>query len=264
MAYPETIKVRVKTFGPIDESSQEYTELRKKLADHKRFRVWDLESKCRIRGGVFHINTKHLFNNQSVTKEGLRIFDFADYSRHPSESNIRYGHYIENLDELNAARAEQFKCGYCGARRDGAQGQWCISCRGSQYLEPAQYALLEMRAVSDDSPRDSTVPLDVIRDIECRQAAAARKRVDARIEAMMKAAQQKVIDATREVTFLRICVDAGIGKLALDNLIYYRHSDSFCFGWRERVSPETARKIDSALGEHKGRYNVTIKVAGGE
>jgi hypothetical protein len=233
------IQVNVKTFGPIHQDSEEYKELRETLKDHKRFRVWDLDGKGTVRPGLYDVETKQLFNNQSNTTN-LRIFDFADYSMHPDSSRMRYGHYIENLDELNAARDLRHSCGYCGHQADAPTDEWCPKCLGSEYLTPEYYKLLKMQPVSDKSERHAQPPAEVLEEIVVKQAAMTKLKIEKQIQTKFNMLDQKLKDAKLETEFLRECVDRGVGIRHLDNMIFYSHTQRFCFGWR-RAIPEAEK-----------------------
>ena len=257
-----TIKIKVKTFGPIKKDDPEYIALRERLKSYKRFRVWDTSShETHVKAGTYHVETDHLFDNQSNTKEGFRIFDFADYSRNPHVANTRYGHYIENIDELEAARAKRSKCGYCGHSEDDADGEWCPKCRGSEYLEPSNYRLLQMLPVSSRAKRDAEPPADVIADIEKQQMAGAKLRAEKKIAAKIAKLEQDQLNAAHEIEFIRACVELGFHTTLLDNLIYYSHTNKFCFGWRKPIANTVASDIERRFkaADLWHMYDVTFK-----
>ena len=255
-----TIKVEVKRFGPITVDSAEYKALRETLKAHKRFRVWDIDGTRSIKAGVYNVETNHLFNNQSNTVEGFRIFDFADYSRDPQTQRTRYGHYIVDVSELDAARDKRAQCGYCGYSEDDATGQWCAKCRASEYLEPAQYSLLAMLPVSSKARRKIEPPTDVLADIEAKQKAATIKRVADQIETRKLALEQKVLDSEYEAEFITLCADRGLGRVVLDNLIYYTHTNKLTFGWRKPLSVPQRDAIRETLADVWHLYDVAFKM----
>jgi hypothetical protein len=250
-----TIQVNVKTFGPIHQDSEEYKELRETLKDYKRFRVWDLDNRSKVRPGLYDIETRHLFDNQSTTAS-LRIFDFADYSRRPDTQHLRYGHYIENLDELNAARDLRHKCGWCGHQADAPTDEWCPKCRGSEYLTPFFYKLLKMQPVSDESARDTQPPTEVLEDIVVKQAAMTKLKIEKQIQTKFDLLDQKLKDAKLETKFLRECVDRGVGISQLDNMIFYSHTQRFCFGWKRAIPEAEKASILEKIKPIMGLYEV--------
>lgn len=260
----KTIKVTVKTFGPWRVTDERYKELREKLKDRKRFRVWDLDGTGNgVVSGEYHIQTNHLFNNQSTTAEGFRIFDFADYSRHPDVRDMRYGHYIEDISELEEARAVRAKCGYCGHSEDHAAGQWCPKCRGSEYLKPEDYRLLQMLPVSSDEKRDEEPPADVIASIDQEQRKASAARAEKAIANKIASLEQDQLNAQHEIDFIRACVAAGILSHELNNMIYYSHKNRFNFGWREPISTDQAESIEKRLkdADQWHMFDVDFKTA---
>lgn len=261
---PGGIAVQVETFGPLHvrHDRNEYEALRETLKDHKRFRVWDLDNKGEIEPGVYIVQTEHLFNNQSTTFEGVRIFDFADYSAHPDASRVRYGHYIVDVSELDAARELRAKCGYCGHSEDGAAGQWCPKCRGSEYLKPKDYKLLQMLPVSSDQPRDIEPPMEVLDDIKQHQTTGASVRAEKAIATKIAKLEQDIINAEYEADFIRDCVARGLHTHVLENMIYYSHMNKLCFGWRNPLAQSDVDLIRAALDDVWHLYDVEFKKEG--
>ena len=257
MKNPDTITVELHAYGPISAHSAEYKDLRAKLKEYPRFRVWEYPAGAkRIKSGSYKISTKHLFANQSVTLENVRIFDFVDYSRAPDTADIRYGHYIADLTALNAAREIQCACGYCGYRADNATGVWCPKCRGSEYLTPKDYPLLQMLPVRTTLTRETQPPADVLTQIRHEQGINTAKRTEKRIKAKFEKLKQDMKDAQTEADFLRLCISRGVVGFALDNLIYYPHSDTFTFGWRDRLTEDQAQEIRAALADVQTCYTI--------
>lgn len=255
------MQITVKTFGPIRKDSDEYKALRTKLKDRKRFRVWDLPCTNKPAAGTYNVETKHLFGNQSNTVEGRRIFDFADYSARPDVEHIRYGHYIEDISELESARDLRATCGYCGNQQDGASGQWCPKCRGSEHMKPGDYHLLHMLPVSSTDKRDTQPPADVMASIEKAQSEAAKARAEKAIADKLHRLDLKVTDAKLEAEFILACVDAGLHTHHLGNLIYYSHTGEFCFGWRNALSDTERDEIQFKLraANIHDKYPITFK-----
>jgi len=262
-----TIQVEIKTFGPISASSEEYKELRETLKEHKRFRVWDLNGKSKIKPGIYNVETKQLFDNQSNTVEGFRVFDFADYSRDPQARNARYGHYIQarntryghyivDTTELEAARNAQHKCGYCGHVDNTGKEKWCGSCRGSEYLEPKDYSLLELKPVNFKGNRDKQPPEEVQQDITAQQLAAAKVKLEKHCKAKIDALEQKNLNVQYEIEFLKVCEVVGLAEIALNNMIYHSHTNKFTFGWRKTLDAATVADIKAKLGDNMNAFDV--------
>ena len=257
----EFIKVEVATFGPCKQDSDEYKELRETLKDRRRFRVWDLSKNKGVKAGVYHVERKFLFGNQANTKEGFRIFDFADYSTHPDTKRTRYGHYIVNIDELDAARSIRCACGYCGNQIDNAAGEWCEKCRSSEYLEVSNYPLLQMLPVSGKRNHVAmTPPAEVIADIEAKQKAATIKRVAAKVETRKLDLAQKVLDSEYEAEFITLCAERGLANKIIENMIYYTHTNKLTFGWPNPLAVAERDVIRETLEDVWHLYDVAFKM----
>ncbi len=44
--------------------------------------------------------------------------------------------------------------------------------------------------------------------------------------------------------------------LSVDNVIYYSHTDRFCFGWQKKVSPEVESAILKVISEFPFQYTI--------
>lgn len=256
----ETVKVFVKTFGPIAKDSEEYKELRKKLNGRRRFRVWDLDGKSKVRPGFYNIEKRHLFDNQSNTVEGARIFDFADYSSHPDSERMRYGHYIEQgFDDLEAARAARVKCGYCGHQsEDMNAGDWCIACRGSEYLTPDSYHLTQMRPITAKNWTSDPMPSDVKDDIAAKQKATQTRKAQKKFDDKIAKLEQDQINAQHEIEFLNVLIEIGLGHY-MENVIFYNHVNAFCFGWRDALNDDQKAEIENTFKDAEQWHMFNIK-----
>jgi hypothetical protein len=73
----------------------------------------------------------------------------------------------------------------------------------------------------------------------------------------IKSLEQKKIDAQKEIDFLLLCNTHDIN---IDNIIYYSHKDTFCFGWRNPLSTVEKDKISTILDSIEHDYNIEYKL----
>ena len=52
------------------------------------------------------------------------------------------------------------------------------------------------------------------------------------------------LNAQKEINFLLACNER---QVPIDNVIYYAHTDTFCFGWRDRISDKECQDIMNKL-----------------
>lgn len=233
--------------GPSD---PEYKEMKDYLlwSGHHHFNVWAEHGERKLPLGThtYELDEKHLFDDQVNTTCGKRVHDWADYMPYVSYTKPRWGHYIENLDELNDLRRTYFKCGYCG--HTDKVGGWCEKCRGSQYLTPDHFHLLKMRQLTT-KPKKHEVPKLVLKDIEEQQAATATRLAEKDLADTFKQLEQKKRNAEIEIEFRRYCISKGLNNVTLQNLIYYPHTKTFNFGWRNTLNAAQITDIKSRLGD---------------
>lgn len=246
------MKIQVKKFGPIPVTSPEYLALKEKLqaSGHKHFQVWHEGGPGQCIEGEFEVEEKHLFSDQTNVVEGYRIHDWYDAMSYPTKF-MRHGHYVENLDELNALRSQYFKCGYCGAQ-DKEEG-WCEKCRGSEYLEPKDYPLTRKRRITEPTPRgrdrNLEVPQSVINDIRIQQAKMSAQKIENMIKGLIESEKAKVRNQQQWIKFLEFARDQGVSWADIQNAIHYPHTASICFGWRTPMTPE---KIEALTQQTQG------------
>jgi len=61
----------------------------------------------------------------------------------------------------------------------------------------------------------------------------------------IKSLEQDKTNAQKEIEFL---LDCNKLQVPVDNVIYYKHSDTFCFGWREKLTDKEQADIWRKLG----------------
>ncbi len=217
-------------------------------------------------GQIIQLETDCLFNNQWNTapfdkyKRGLRVFDWAqDYL---PNKNIKRGHYLHITVEMKEIRRNTNKCGYCGKMQPAANGAvFCTLCLDSEFLKHSDLMLLRLRAIDET---DKTCPplteaeldflLPLYKDAQLHGNTAkgktrlAQKRKD--IEDKYK---REIYGAKVEHAGFLWLMDHGINT---DNVIYYAHTDKFCFGWRHPVEPVIKSDILDIISEFPFNYEI--------
>jgi hypothetical protein len=255
-----------------------WNELRARLKDHPHC----MES----HGGKFHyqswmprdgleieLETAHLFNNQwntapiaGVSKTGCRVFDWAlDYMPHRNP-NIKQGHYLEQTDEMREARRNTSSCGYCGRQEPAAKGYaFCPHCLDSEYLKASELHLTRMQSVDDrsdraklsDAERAHLLPLYKDAQLHGSSARGAARIAKKRADVIAKC-DKETRHAKIECDGFLWMMDRGINT---DNLIFYSHTERFCFGWRQPVDEDLLSAVLDVVSEFPFAYD--IKTADG-
>lgn len=197
----------------------------------------------------FELDPTHLFDNQFNTKCGLRLHDQCRIV-YPNK-DMRSGYIIINLDDLNAARSQVKKCGYCGSQFDSSlQTDWCpkphldidldqlhLTYLRSLYKpvlatpEQVEGRLMEVWPVhisNPDSPIYSQKIAKRLRDLSDRKIAASKKFDD-------------------EMAIISKLANLGVPYHLIKNSIYYDHKQAVCFGWRESLSERDKELLRSLL-----------------
>lgn len=223
------------------------------------FAAISTSKKCPLDGDI-ELETAHIFSNQWNTKD-WRVFDF--YQGIVPNDNIKAGHWLEITKEMREIRRNTNVCGYCGHQESAARGLvFCDCCIGSEYLKEDDLHLLRMLPAGDHLPqrnpltnaeREHLLPqyLDAqIRGNTARdkaRIAKARERIESKFTATTNAAK------TERDGFLWL-MDHGHNT---SNVIYYSHTNRFCFGWRKAIGDSEYSRLADLLCEFPFDYDVT-------
>jgi hypothetical protein len=241
------------------------------------------------KGGVeVELETKHLFDNQwngiiagddaeqllvdqpgsNMRKKsaGRRVFDWAqDATVGGMNPKIKRGHWIEQTAEMREIRRNTSACGYCGRQEPAAKGYvFCPHCLDSEYLTEDELHLTRMIPVDQNQiGRNRRPPLT-----EAERAHLLPKFVEAQTVATGSRAKAKAEKARRDVVdkFKRKTSAAKIEHdgfiwlldqhLPLDNVIYYDHTERFCFGWRTPLKGAVLSAFLDKLSEFPFDYDI--------
>lgn len=216
-------------------------------------------------GETVILETEHLFNNQWNTgpfagsDKGWRVFDWAE-DIFPNR-RIKAGHYLEQTPEMKEIRRNTGKCRYCGKQEPLAKGYvFCPHCLDSEYLTEKDLNLTRMKAIDDESDcseltqaeREHLLPL-----YREAQLHGSTERGNARIKKEREDIERKYQKETRtakaEHDGLLWLLDHGV---KIFNVIYYNHTEKFCFGWRKPLEPELKSHLLDLLCEFPFDYEL--------
>lgn len=244
--------------------ARKYEELCAALRkDRDRFKVLVDPSKSRNAPpeGKVELETDHLFDNQWNTVCGFRVFDWFECIF--PNPDIKEGYWLEITPEMREIRRNTLKCGYCGHMEPAAKGYaFCPACLDSPYLKESDLHLTRLLPVEssfrgDRPPLTDTERAHILPQYIERQTTGADSRAAAKLReqraGIVAKRDREVASAQTEASGLLWLLDRGV---SIDNVIYYSHTDRFCFGWRAPVSDTVASKLLDIMSEFPHRYEI--------
>lgn len=258
------MKTTVRTyhvFTDTPEGAKQWQELKSRLekTNGKCFESWGngYHYQEGLDGKTVDLNAAHVFDNQ-WTAEGvnIRLFDWALDFEPYGNKHLKQGHYLEITQEMRDLRDNTYTCGYCGYQELGSTRAFCPKCIGSQYLKAEDLRLTRMLPVSSkakraeltDEERAELMPLYVQ-----AQTAQDNKAIIKERERVIAKHAKTTADATTERDACLWLLDRG---LRTDNVIYYTHTNRFCFGWRSPLSGELLSRTLDILAEFPYDYDI--------
>ena len=199
---------------------------------------------------LLELDDDHLFDNQFNTKPvadsqlGLRLFDFVVY-RYPN-ANLRDGHYLENIEELRALRAERYVCRFCGYQQHGHDAPMtCPKCRTSEHLSESNLPLRVLRALWNDTrpAYESDAMAEVRRWLEDDFVATRQQLRNQKIEQLKQDYAQELRDLEFKLKAECFLLSRGFDT---DNFIIY-NGPRGSFGWRKLLDAEQAEALKNRL-----------------
>ena len=212
-----------------------------------------------------NLETKYLFEDQWSTAEGFRLHNKAEFEW--PALHIKEGYYIRQNPQMIAVLQNTAKCGYCGSQAPAGEKDFCDKCLSSPYLGVEHLHLLRMEPIEDPGRRTgkplktprSAKPLTedehaVILPRYTEVQTKVRKEKEKELRAAIKRnLEQKVELAETDAKGMLWLLDAGI---SVENLIFYPHTKTFCFGWRQPVSKEVRAELIEKLQGFPFKYEI--------
>lgn len=239
-----------------------------------------------IDGAELELETAHLFENQwntapvksanskDAAEKGMRVFDWAQdsiWNNGHENTRIKRGHYLDQTPEMIEIRRTWKKCGYCGKQEPAAKGYvFCPHCLDSEYLTEKDLRLTRMVYICDlakktdkiypvltEAERAHLVPLFTQAQIH-GNSERGKKRIAQRRAEIVKERDRAIQNANTESDGLLWLMDHGVNT---DNVIYYKHTGLFSFGWRKPLDAGLLSALLDVITEFRWPYE--IKTADG-
>ena len=214
------------------------------------------------------LETDNLFDNQWNSAEGFRLFNKAQY--HHANPNHKCGYWLEQTPEMVAILTGTAKCGYCGHKAPVGEKDFCDKCLGSPHLSEQDLNLLRMQPIEEPGLRETAkserqryrkrAPLT-----EQERETLLPRYVEAQTKTLQELSQKAISDALkkceRKVKLANMEYDGTVriaeAGIPLDNLIFYEHTETFCFGWRNGLSDEVKEVLKEKLKDFP--YKIELK-----
>jgi hypothetical protein len=241
--------------------------------------AWDFDDKIRKLGTYapgqrqqqftveIELETKHLFADQWNSapmpgfESGARLFNWSENVY--LNRSIRTGCWIEQ----NAAMAEVLrnthKCGFCGKQEPAQKGYvFCPHCIDSEFLTKDRLPLTRMVPVRDErkkraeltqAEKDYLYPL-----YDEAQKNGKTARGIARLTKAKADIERQFEKTVRVATVKRDAARWIVANIpgALDNWIYYDHTDRHCFGWRNLLTDDEVSALLDVISEFPFQYEL--------
>jgi hypothetical protein len=213
------------------------------------------------------LETDNLFNNQWSTAEGFRLFNKAQY--HHANPEYKCGYWLEQTPEMVATLTGTTKCGYCGHMAPVGEKDFCDKCLSSPHLEEENLHLLRMQPIEEPGLRETvkserqryrkSAPLT-----EQERETLLPKYVEAQTKGKRELAQKALSDAhdkcVRKVKLANMEYDGTVriaeAGVPLGDVIFYEHTETFCFGWRNSLSDEVKEVLKEKLKDFPYKYEL--------
>jgi hypothetical protein len=221
-------------------------------------KIKELENK-----GFIELETEFIFNNQWNTTEesfNLRVFDWAE-EIYPNRK-IKEGYYLEVNKEMTDIRENTFKCGYCGKQYFKTKERFCLNCLDSEYLTKDNLILLQLKKVSDErdfkplSLEDETYLNNLYTKAQINgNSERGKKRIEDLKIKLLEDKTKTIKNAETEYKGFMWLINKGINT---NNVIYYNHTNIFCFGWKQNLSFEIEQELKQKLKNFPFKYELKV------
>lgn len=217
-----------------------------------------------VRSEEIELETKHLFQNQWNSDKG-RVFDW--YESIMTENRcLKIGHFLDITQEIIDIRKDRHVCGYTGMQMSKKEaeaiGFFNTSQRalGSSYLKEDELYMLRLVPVCDEWDRRNPLTAEEKAILHPIYIKHQTERIDAEnlkdIEDKMQECAGKVARAEMERDGFVWMIDR---KIPTKNCIFYNHTRTFSFGWREPFCKEAAEVLNSKMDGFPFTYEIKTK-----
>jgi hypothetical protein len=212
---------------------------------------------------IVTLDTNYIFNDQWNTpplsiddKTGWRVHDWEEPIY--NNKNIKKGYYLKITQEIQELRDNTLSCGYCGRQYPAATGMIFCTCLGSEHLTLEHIHLLKLAPISFKGIRskltkteeDILVPLYKNAQIYGNDARSKKRIADLRLS-LVTDRDKAILAANTEHDGMVWLLNRGINT---NNVIYYKHTDTFCFGWRQTINADIKAELQELLVDYPFKY----------
>jgi hypothetical protein len=208
------------------------------------------------------LETEHLFDNQwntaptETSTSGLRVFDWAEDFNY-DRRNFKKGMWLEQTEEMSIIRKETWACQYCGAQYHNPTAAFCIKCIGGEHLTEDHLHLLELKPIIGKYRTNGAVPESILTLYRSEQLIARKKRLEEAQKRKLEQLDKDIQNAIKEKEAFTWLIEHNVD---FNNVIFYSHTDTFSFGWRNQLSVVEAEKLEAILLQgFSDRYKFEIK-----
>lgn len=212
--------------------------------------------------GFIEIETENIFSNQWNTSEksfNLRIWDWSENIF--KNGDIKEGYFLTDMTELFKLREETYKCGYCGEyytkkQKENENITFCYKCLDSEFLTEDNLSLLRLKRINDETDRGDLNDCDkeaLLKSYYEIQKIARKRRLSKKIFNKRKSLKEDLEKSKDEYFGFMWLINQNIN---FENVIYYGHSKTFCFGWRYKLSFEEEQKLKKSLSDFPYKYEL--------
>ena len=212
--------------------------------------------------GLVELDTSSLFNNQWNTTNHFRVFDWAqDYIPKSERNCVKRGHYLDITQDIIDIRKNTFYCRYCGSKinKQDMKNAFCTGCIGSGYLKETDLNLLRLSPICDSHKKRSKlteVELDYLLPIFITaQTKITGEKNRENLQKLKEEQNKKLKTMKIELDGYTWLTENNINQ---DNVIFYNHTKTFCFGWRgsEGLDKGVKKELKNKLVNFPFNYEI--------
>lgn len=225
---------------------------------------WYADTIAPLNGKEITLEIKYLFNNQWNTapikkgENGLRVFDWSE-AIYPNR-RIKQGMWLEQTEAMKEIRQNTYSCGYCGAHYYKPKEKFCHTCTGSEYLTEDSLPLLFLQPVANDRLRKSEsviIPESLIKEMQEKQLITRQKKLDKKKSDQLARLKKDIANAKKEYKVFKWLIEHNID---FENVIFYHHTNTFSFGWRNPLPKKEALKLKETLSNSNFESLHSVKI----
>jgi hypothetical protein len=232
-----------------------------KIALKNKLRIWKnhihINGNCMVNfSGPVELETKFLFSNQWNTKTGYRVFDFV-LTVDKYKNSIRAGYYLKQTKEIKQLRQDIKTCQYCGKLYFKPSQKFCSKCLNSEYLKIDDLKLLRLQSININKKTFPELTKKekafLLPKYKKAQLLLNNKKIKENYKKIEIEKDKLINRANIEYKGFKWLLDKGLN---IDNVIFYDHSQVFCFGWKNGIEKSLISDIKQKLVKFPFAYEI--------